>query len=90
MEWDEGGPLMNSEQSLTDHPEAYDAGEARDPTTRLRICCCDVPNAFNRQGVSVIRRRGQWIWKHLLPRLEVVCGPELDISEKVFSGTRDP
>ena len=68
----------------------YDIRETVIPATRFRICCCDVSNTLNRQGVGVMSGRGQRIRKRLLPRLEVICGLELDIGKKVFSGARDP
>ena len=70
--------------------QVYDTRETCEPAARSRIRCCDGPDAMNRQNAGMVRRRGQRIRKRLLPRLEVICGLELDIGKKVFSGARDP
>jgi hypothetical protein len=46
--------------------------------------------AKDRQGVGVIRRRVEGIGEHLLPRLQALGSTEIDIGEKMHSGTRDP
>ena len=38
----------------------------------------------------MIHGRVPGVWKGFSPRLDVVDGKELDVDEKVFSGTRDP
>ena len=67
--------------------QPFNATKACDPAVLL----CVSQGATNYlQAARVIRGRVYGIGKCLFPHLELVIQPELDVSEKVFSGTRNP
>ena len=46
--------------------------------------------SLNEQGFGVARRRSGTIWEDGFPRLHVLRREELDVSEKMLPGTRNP
>ena len=58
MEWDERGRRLGGGNLMIGHVQVCDTREACEPAARSRIRCGDGPNAINRQGVGVVRRRG--------------------------------
>jgi len=75
---------------LADDPQSRDARKGMNPTTLSCICGHGGLKATNRKSAGMISRGAEIMWERLLPQLKVKCGTELDIDEKVFSGTRNP
>ena len=63
--------------------------EKPNPTIRIRIRRRNKAETTDVQCIGVMGRGGRRIRKYLLPRLQVCCGVELNVGEKVLSGATD-
>ena len=72
------------------HRQPFNTRKAPNPTAIFPVCLYDDLRTTNEQGEGVVRRGAGRIREGVLPRPEGVYGMELDIGEKVLSGTWDP
>ena len=91
MEWDKGdGSILDVTSANRVQVQVHDVRKSRNRTTLSCRFSQDDTRAADEQRCGITRGGGGMVWKHSLPRSQVVGGAETDVGEKVLLSARDP